>query len=71
MKREDYRCIVTRILDYAYALRIRTPEGGMYEGDTEALQCSHVLPVSTNEDLEQSEKVGIELIPQTMLHSTF
>ncbi|KAI1784217.1 hypothetical protein LXA43DRAFT_1043365 [Ganoderma leucocontextum] len=54
MKREDHRCIVTRILDFAYALRFRTPDGGMYEEDTEALHFCHIFSESTNEDIEQS-----------------
>ncbi len=69
MKREDYRCIVTRILDYAYALRIRTPDGGMYEGDVEALHFCHIFSKSTDEDIEQSEKkVSIDLKTRIVSH---
>ncbi|KAI1787756.1 hypothetical protein LXA43DRAFT_950794 [Ganoderma leucocontextum] len=56
MQREDYRCIVTRILDYAYALGLRTPNGGMYDGDVDSLDICRIFPSSLNADLEQSEK---------------
>ncbi|PIL26733.1 hypothetical protein GSI_11147 [Ganoderma sinense ZZ0214-1] len=56
MRREDYRCIATRILDYTCALRVRTPNGGMYDGDAECLDICRILPNPPNTDLEQGEK---------------
>ena len=55
MHREDYRCIATRILDYAYALRLRAPNGGMYDGDVDCLDICYILPSSPNTNSEQGE----------------
>ncbi|KAM5545298.1 hypothetical protein V8D89_001409 [Ganoderma adspersum] len=55
MHREDYRCIATRILDYACALRLRTPNDGMYDGDVDSLDICRILPDPPNANLEQGE----------------
>ena len=63
MHREDFRCIATRVLDYAYALRLRTPIGGMYDGDVDSLDICRILPCSLNSNSEHGENaVRVRLI---------
>ncbi|TBU25700.1 hypothetical protein BD311DRAFT_487838, partial [Dichomitus squalens] len=47
MKREDYRCIVTRIADLDFIQEFESSTGQLYEGTVESLECCHIFAEST------------------------
>ncbi len=55
MIREDYRCIVTRILDKTYARTLRMA-GPLQGQQIEDLECCHIFAESINTDIDESEK---------------
>ncbi|TBU63474.1 hypothetical protein BD310DRAFT_581863 [Dichomitus squalens] len=59
MKREDYRCIVTRIADFDFIQELEYSTGQPCEGTVESLVCCHIFAESTNLDINEGVKVSV------------
>ena len=59
MKREDFRCIVTRIPDSGLAREFRSSTGRVFEEYSEPLECCHIFAESTNLNVDEENKVSV------------